>query len=278
MYMLHHDGTDVAGWPVTVPSGQPLTAAAMANFIGTGQPDIVFAERAGSGLMHLFFYTGAEQSFYPLSFGTILYMPPIIVPSDPGRVANIHVTSLLGTAHSFQNTGGIPAGWPRNLETGVEETSASADIDNDGRNEIVVLGLFYLTVLDVGVPPANNPIQHWPMYGHDAQRTGCLDCKEILTAVGDGDTPRPLAGVGLEVFPNPFNPATMISYETPNDGPVTLRVYDISGRHVDTILNRQFHTAGRHSTQYSPTLPSGVYFLQLQAGGQTRSQKIVLLK
>jgi len=170
----------------------------------------------------------------------------------------------------------VPDGWPRNLPGPVEETFASGDIDNDGRNELVVLGVDFLSVYDVGEPPTTNPRNHWPMYGYDAQRTGCLACDEILTAVGD--TPADGYNAALSVHPNPFNPVTTIEYEVARAGLVSLEVFDVSGRRVATLIAGEHREAGRYSVSYTATGASGVYFARLQTADGEVARKIVLLK
>jgi hypothetical protein len=167
-------------------------------------------------------------------------------------------------------------GWPRNLPGPVEETFASGDIDLDGRNEIVVLGVNYLTVFDVGVAPASNPRAHWPMYGYDAQRTGCLACEEILTGVDD--TPKPQLTTNLAAHPNPFNPSTTIEYDVARAGKVSLEIFDVAGRRVATLIDGENRPVGRYSLTYHATGASGVYFARLRTAGGEVTRKIVLLK
>lgn len=276
MYMMHHDLTDVTGWPVTVPSAQPLTSASLADFLSSPEPEVVFAERNGSGLMHMFDYTGSEASHYPESFDPVsVYMPPIVAATDPASAANIVYATPGAMAYSYRNLGGSHVGFPRNLPGTVEETPAAGDIDNDGRNEIVILGTSFLTVLDVGQPPRTRVDGTWRMYGHDAQRTGCLACGEAVTAADD--TPG-IPSPDLSVFPNPFNPQTTISYAVERAGPVSLRLYDVSGRLVDTIMEGRFHQPNRYRVTYDTGLPSGVYFLKLETASGALSRKIVILK
>lgn len=79
-------------------------------------------------------------------------------------------------------------------------------------------------------------------------------------------------------YPNPFNPATIISYELPATGQVRLDVYDMAGRQVATLVNTQMN-AGRHQVIFNgANLSSGVYMCRLQAGGQTLTRKLTILK
>ncbi|HEY9164597.1 MAG TPA: T9SS type A sorting domain-containing protein [Candidatus Kryptonia bacterium] len=79
-------------------------------------------------------------------------------------------------------------------------------------------------------------------------------------------------------FPNPFNPSTVISYQLPLNGMVALKIYDILGREVETLVNER-QTAGNHSVTFNASnLPSGVYFYRLEAGTFSQTKKLVLLK
>jgi putative cofactor-binding repeat protein len=84
-------------------------------------------------------------------------------------------------------------------------------------------------------------------------------------------------------FPNPFNPSTTISYYLPQDSPVTLAVYDVSGRRVADLIAK-LEKKGRHSVTWNAkdeagsSLASGMYFYRLTVGKETISKKMVLLR
>ncbi len=279
MYLLSHDLTDYSiNWPKTMPSGQPLTSACFANIIGNSEIEIVFSERNGSGLTHLFLLNGTEQAAYPKSFGDWTYMPPIVETASVYPTNIIMATINTNTGYSWANLGDDAPGWPRNMPGSVEETPASGDIDLDGRIEIVFVGFDFVTVFDVGVAP--DPTEHtrWPMYGYDAERSGCLDCTDLITGVGDVPSLTKAGILQLEAFPNPFNPATTVSYEVTTSGPVSLVLYDITGRLVDVLLDGEFREAQTHSLSYESRAASGIYFLWMESGGKVITRKISLLK
>jgi len=79
-------------------------------------------------------------------------------------------------------------------------------------------------------------------------------------------------------YPNPFNPSTVIHYEIPNDGLVTIKVYDELGREVKTLVN-QYQSMGRYDVNFNATnLASGVYIYRLQFGSYISTKKMLLLK
>jgi hypothetical protein len=79
-------------------------------------------------------------------------------------------------------------------------------------------------------------------------------------------------------FPNPFNPSTVISYRLPVIGFVTLKVYDILGGEIVTLVNEE-KPAGDYEVEFNGiNLPSGIYFYQLKAGQYSETKKMILLK
>lgn len=79
-------------------------------------------------------------------------------------------------------------------------------------------------------------------------------------------------------YPNPFNPATRIDFSVKEDGLTSLRVYDMLGREVGTLVNEQ-KSAGTYSVEFNGSnLPSGIYFYRLTSGNFTETKKLILLK
>ena len=79
-------------------------------------------------------------------------------------------------------------------------------------------------------------------------------------------------------YPNPFNPSTVINYQIPASGHVTLKIFDLLGREVSTLAD-EFKNAGSYSVKFSnPQLPSGIYFYRIQCGNFSSVKKMMLLK
>ncbi len=79
-------------------------------------------------------------------------------------------------------------------------------------------------------------------------------------------------------YPNPFNPSTTIRYSIPASEFVTLKVYDVLGNEVATLVNEE-KPAGSYETEFNAVgLSSGIYFYQLQAGNFTQTKKLILMK
>ena len=81
-----------------------------------------------------------------------------------------------------------------------------------------------------------------------------------------------------KLYPNPFNPSTEVSFSLPMDNHVRLAAYDVRGKEVDVIFEGA-QSIGSHSyTWNASNLPSGVYYIRLQAGAMVTSQKALLIK
>ncbi len=82
----------------------------------------------------------------------------------------------------------------------------------------------------------------------------------------------------LQNYPNPFNPATTIEYRLSKQTYVKLKVYDILGREVETLVNGEKSAGDYFVTFNAANLPSGIYFYKIDAGKYSLVKKLILLK
>jgi hypothetical protein len=84
-------------------------------------------------------------------------------------------------------------------------------------------------------------------------------------------------------YPNPFNPETTVKYYLPEKAEVTLKIFNITGQEIRTLVNNTL-PAGEHWVSWNGInrlgnpVSSGVYLYQLKAGGQTQFRRMLLLK
>lgn len=79
-------------------------------------------------------------------------------------------------------------------------------------------------------------------------------------------------------YPNPFNPITTINYSVPKSNFVTIKVFDILGREVETLVNNE-KLKGNYKVEFNgSTLSSGIYFYRMQAGDFVETKKLILIK
>ncbi len=82
----------------------------------------------------------------------------------------------------------------------------------------------------------------------------------------------------LQNYPNPFNPQTTIQYTIPEPGIVSLKVFNVLGNEISTLVNEN-QSAGKHKTEWNAqNLPSGIYFYKIQTKNFIETKKMVLMK
>ena len=107
-----------------------------------------------------------------------------------------------------------------------------------------------------------------------------LDISSALPKSGStelaGDSPEEFS---LEQnYPNPFNPSTSIQYRVSSISNVSLKVYDVLGNEVATLVNEE-KPAGSYEVKFDAAgLSSGIYFYKLQTGSFVETKKMILLK
>jgi photosystem II stability/assembly factor-like uncharacterized protein len=79
-------------------------------------------------------------------------------------------------------------------------------------------------------------------------------------------------------YPNPFNPSTKIKYSVPQSSQVQIKVFDVLGNEIATLLDEEKSIGTYELTWNASSLPSGVYFYQLRAGSYIETKKMLLLK
>ncbi len=126
------------------------------------------------------------------------------------------------------------------------------------------------------------------VYGEENILKGCIingvlyGDTTFVVDVEDDQNPIPTEYKLEQNYPNPFNPSTIINYQLPVAANVTLKVFDVLGREVATLVNEE-KAAGNYKVEFNPASSiknpaSGIYFYQLKAGEFVETKKMILLK
>jgi uncharacterized protein (DUF1501 family) len=111
--------------------------------------------------------------------------------------------------------------------------------------------------------------------GSDHEKVPFLD---IPNTVNNESSTGPISFKLHQNYPNPFNPVTTISFTLQQPATVRLQVFDVQGRHIQTMIDRRIN-AGNHSLRFdASTLSSGTYVYRLQAGNQIETKSMTLIK
>jgi hypothetical protein len=101
---------------------------------------------------------------------------------------------------------------------------------------------------------------------------------QIPVSVEEEELGFPTEFILYQNFPNPFNPSTIISWQSPVAGNQTLKIYDVLGNEVATLIN-EYRNAGSYEIDFNASsLSSGIYFYRLTAGSFIQTKKMILVK
>jgi hypothetical protein len=130
-----------------------------------------------------------------------------------------------------------------------------------------------MTAPNAFVQPYTAPVDRWDDYGEaDAELSppGLVRVSDLDLTVSKFEL--------AQNFPNPFNPTTNIRFSIPEAGLVTLKVFNLLGQEVQTIINREMNS-GSYQTDFNASkLSSGIYFYTIKVNDFTATKKMMLLK
>jgi hypothetical protein len=99
-----------------------------------------------------------------------------------------------------------------------------------------------------------------------------------VTGIAENNVNKPLNYLLTQNFPNPFNPSTDISYQIPNESYVSLKVYNVQGKEVRSLVSRR-QLPGTYTVRFNGAdLNSGIYYYKLTANDFTQTKKMILIK
>ena len=121
-------------------------------------------------------------------------------------------------------------------------------------------------------------IPMWATFQGNNQRTGISSSLLGATGIQNLNNNIPKLFELSQNYPNPFNPSTNISFSLPSKSFVSLKVFDLLGRQVASIVSEEL-PLGNYSRQWNAAnMPSGVYFYRLEVGSFTETKKLILLR
>lgn len=191
-------------------------------------------------------YPAFSTSNFTIDVGGFIKKINLYHPSmDVAIIGNFHVSEITPQAN-FSRTG-----WWYNFFSG-----DSIFVQNTNMNLTLKPGVFHIFTTRRLPAPEPNII---------------LDYSDIFSSIPDH--------FNLEQnYPNPFNPNTTISFQLPVSGHVKLKIYDVLGNEIATLID-EFKNAGKHNLVFNAeNLSSGMYFYRLEADGVLKTMKMMLIK
>ncbi|MFN0158459.1 MAG: T9SS type A sorting domain-containing protein [Bacteroidota bacterium] len=270
-------------------SGSTISAIAIAP----SNPAVIYVGTSGAvATSRIQVTTNSGTNWTNVTTGTLPNRYTTRVVIDPNNVDRAWALySGFGTGHVFLTTN-RGTSWT-NASGNLPDIPVNAGAVNPAnQNNVIVgtdLGIFETTNGGTSWSQQNSGLANVAIADLDLRNSdkilfaathgrGMFKTTSPLTAVGDDDD-----GIVHEFrlsqnYPNPFNPSTVISYQLATSNAVTLRVYDLLGNEVATLVNRR-QEAGRHSAEFNAAgLSSGAYFYRLEAGTFIEQRKMILMK
>jgi hypothetical protein len=137
----------------------------------------------------------------------------------------------------------------------------------------------YLTQMQNGFPnDGRTGIAAVRFEGMQSRRLGSGLQRSSLANNTEQTTELPREFTLSQNYPNPFNPTTTIKYGLPIDAHITLKLYDVLGREVLTLVNELAKAGYHYSTFDASRFASGVYFYRIQAGQFSQTKKLILVR
>jgi protocatechuate 3,4-dioxygenase beta subunit len=132
--------------------------------------------------------------------------------------------------------------------------------------------------LDIMVSEVGYETTHGGTSVEDARGSADISAQRSSVTDVDDSPALPISVRLYQNYPNPFNPSTTLRFDLPDHARVTLRVYDLLGREVATLL-RGTVDAGSHTVAFDAAgLPSGLYLARLESGGVVQTRRMTLMK
>ncbi len=280
-------------------------------FVGHFDGNVMFYRNTGTPSSPVF--QRQLSQFDSLNVGSQSYAVPAFFDIDGDADLDLFVGKQDGRIAFFRNVGTVQL--PRfslvttsfqNINRVENAKPQFADVDNDGDQDLVVGASDGKLNLYRNDGPVGNPVFTFvtSTFGSiDEIRTSCPALVDIdadsdmdlfvggtrggidfyrntlFTSVKEiGQTTLPTSSRLFQNYPNPFNPTTVIRYQLTANGFASLKVYDVLGREVASLVNEKLGRGTYDVTFEAAGLAGGVYFYQLRVGDFIEAKRLVLLK
>jgi hypothetical protein len=287
LYVFNAAGILKPGFPVGVRYAR-LSSPALGDIDGDGDLEIVVGGLDGTEILYAFHHNGTVVQNFPVllnhpgsSFN--VNSSPVICDID-GDTSTVEIVVkandyIFAIHQDTSSVNGFPYFINDENQSGTHSPSPIIDdFDNDGDVEYAfasIAGKIHFIDMEAVY---NKNFEFWNSYKHDMQNTSVAFPIEVITDVNENNSTLPSSFSLFQNYPNPFNPSTKIKYSIPHSFNVVIKVLDVLGNEVATLVKEQKQAGTYELTWYAENLPSGIYFYRLQAGDFVETKKMMLLK
>jgi len=282
VYGVHHDGTAVSGWPQNMGGGSiQHSSPSIGDIDGDGDLEIVCGSAHNN--VYAWHHDGTPVTGWPQSTGTtgaFAQGTPALGDVDGDGDMEITAGTYAGL-FIWQHDGSLLPWFP--LYTGWSRSSPTlTDLDQDGDIEILI-GAMNENLYCWDIPEIYDAdLIEWGMFRNSLLNTGLYE----TSGVGIVEEPQIFNTTTADLFqnrPNPFSISSVICYQLQGTENVTLRVYDISGKLVITLVD-EIQCSGDHSviwdgrTSSDVEVSPGVYLYRLETESSASTREMILIR
>jgi hypothetical protein len=273
-YARHHDGSPVAGYPITIATSSQLYYLAVGDLTGDYEPELLALDNYLAGTNRALAFRladGAPLPGWPYYVNDWPHGFPCVADVDGNGRQDFCLSTEGGQVLAIGADGALLPGFPKTMVGPSISGVAAGDIDGDGLFELVAStwnGWIHAWDTTGPVGPGR---ADWPMRGVDARNTGIYHRLDPA-AVSSTD---PSITTHVQILPNPAARAgAMFRLPGAHDGS-TLDVLDVAGRRVDSVT-LQYGRAWWHAAS---EVPAGVYVVRVRnAVGASTGSRFVLVR
>jgi hypothetical protein len=270
-YARHHNGTPVAGYPITIATDSQLFYLAVGDLTGDGEPELLALDNVLSGTNRALAFTlasGVPLPGWPYFVADWPHGFPCVADVDGNGRQDFCLSTEGGQVLAIGADGALLPGFPKTMVGPSISGVAAGDIDGDGLFELVASTWNGWVHAWDTTGPALPGRADWPMRGVDARNTGIY---RRVNPAAVSTTP-PSFTPHLAILPNPAHAGAEFRLTGAQDRTM-LDVLDVTGRRVDSVVLR----GGRGTWRASSTLAPGVYVVRTRLGETLVGSRFVLL-
>ena len=273
-----------SGYHIVFTENQNIIVTGTLRSSGVTIGDTVLSTRGGDDILLVKYDANGNVLWARNEGGTYYESGHLIKESDRYILSGSFSSPTIAFGNTILTTSGGHDGYIAIFDTDFNATSAlryGGTLDDGGRVALDANGMVYVSgtfrspTINFGNITLTNvdTINPYP--------TSDVFLAKHSPFTGVNEENNLTGGFSLEQnYPNPFNPTTVIGFSLLAVGNVTLKVYDVLGKEVATLLNNEAMQSGEHEIQFDASgLPSGIYFYRLNVDGKfLETKKLLLLK
>ncbi|MDI6839996.1 MAG: C1 family peptidase [bacterium] len=272
LYILNPDATEALHIST---NGAIKSSPSFVDFDNDNDLEVVFG--SNDGYIYAYHHDGNLVEGWHVPTGSMIQASACFSDIDNDGTPEVVIGSSDNNLYACHIDGSLVFGFPIPTGGSILSSPAIIDLDKDGDFELVFGNNYGIQTIDYKSKAGSS--NYWNMYRAVPARTGNYYNIPQPGIVESGNKPSiPIQFSLSQSYPNPCGPVTYIKYTLPKRATVNISIYNVSGRLVETLLNKSIGPGSYTVSFESKNLPSGVYFVRFQVGHRIAAKEMILIK